>query len=84
MNILCPRCLATLPPGYPHDHVAIDRAVAGDPLIFARMTADEQREVIATALSRGVSLSALQSQLRVGWDRLQALALVSPGGEGGN
>lgn len=55
----CPSCLDELPDGYPFDHVAIDRALAGDSAIFGRMAADERRETITVGRRRGMTDSAI-------------------------
>lgn len=60
---LCPHCLDELPADYPYDHVAVDKAVAGDTRIFRAMTRDEQREVIRTGRARGLTITALSVKL---------------------
>lgn len=61
---LCPACLTGMPADYPHDHVEIDRAAAGDRDLFARMDLGRRRETVIVALARGASLHDLSSRLR--------------------
>lgn len=70
---ICPMCLVELPDGYPFDHVAIDRALAGDRDLFASMDADARREVVVTGLARGASLLDLVETLSWAYNTLQAL-----------
>jgi hypothetical protein len=60
---LCPACLRELADNYPYDHVAIDRALAGQPELFTAMTHAEQREAVLTGLERGMSITLLAKRL---------------------
>ena len=51
---LCPQCLNVLPDGYPFDHVAIDRALAGDTSVLAAMPPAERRELVLDGRRRGL------------------------------
>lgn len=70
---ICPACLVELPADYPFDHVAIDRAIAGDRAVFRALPEDEQREAVVTALARGTSLRDLAESLNLLIPHLQAL-----------
>lgn len=50
----CPGCLTVLPDGYEFDHVAIDRALAGDTSVLAAMPPTERRELVLEGLRRGL------------------------------
>ncbi|GAA2858373.1 hypothetical protein Acy02nite_22210 [Actinoplanes cyaneus] len=71
--ILCPACLTVLPQDYPHDHVAIDRALTTQPERFATMSRPERREVVLTGLDRGTSITALAALFRIRIGILRAL-----------
>jgi hypothetical protein len=55
MKILCPKCLNVLPEDYPFDHVAIDRALAGDHTVIRGMPLAERREIVRIAETRGLT-----------------------------
>jgi len=71
--IICPACLSELPDDYPYDHVAIDRAVAGDRPLFVAMSTEERSEVVSTGLSRGATLLDLVNLLSWPFGQLQAV-----------
>lgn len=56
---LCPSCLTELPPGYPYDHVAIDRALTGRPELFRTFSPAEQAETVKAGLTRRMSYNRL-------------------------
>lgn len=57
---LCPGCATELPAGYPYDHVAIDRALAGQLTI----TGDTRNEAIRVAERRGWARADIAAVLR--------------------
>jgi len=70
---LCPACLTEFPVGYPYDHVAVDRAVAGDRRTFVSMTTPERAEVVITGLAGQATLLDLVALLSWPYNQLQAL-----------
>jgi hypothetical protein len=70
---VCPACLMQLPDGYPYDHVAIDRVLSGDRILFAAMSRAEKQQVVITGLARRRSLRDLTDQLTWPYAALQTL-----------
>jgi hypothetical protein len=72
---ICPSCLTELPDGYPFDHVRIDKALGPitGPDLFRAMSKAERREVVLTALRRGVTMRALAERLNFRRDYVQGL-----------
>jgi hypothetical protein len=60
---LCPKCLNVLPDDYPFDHVAIDRALAGDTSVLRGMDLAERRELVQTARRSGMTEYAIAARL---------------------
>lgn len=60
---LCPACSEQLPPAYRHDHVAIDRALAGDPTVLARLDHGDRVEAYLVGRRRGMTANQLAGRL---------------------
>lgn len=71
--VLCPACLTELSPDYALDHVAVDRALAGDRALFVALDRSHRSEVVVTGLARGITLLDLTKRLSWPYNQLQAL-----------
>jgi hypothetical protein len=79
MPTLCPACLTVLPGDYPFDHVAIDRALAGEARLFTAMTTAERKETLQVGISRGMTLDQMAKRLhRSGAELRQVVGIVPP------
>jgi hypothetical protein len=78
MKDFCPGCLNVLPQGYAFDHVAIDRALAGDTTVLAAMDLLELQELVFEARRRGLSDWVLAERVHRGRAAIRSWAEGQP------
>ncbi|MBQ1064512.1 hypothetical protein [Micromonospora sp. C41] len=60
----CPQCFTPLPADYPFDHVAIDLALSGDPVVLRSMHEAEVAEAHRIGRERGIDSWTLRRRLQ--------------------
>jgi len=73
MRNLCPSCLNGLPDDYEFDHVAIDKALAGDRAAYLAMPAEERAETLRTGLALGRDRTQLADLLHLSYAQVVAV-----------
>lgn len=70
---LCPSCLNVLPDDYRFDHVAIDKALAGNRAVYLAMPAEERHETLRTGLALGRNRAQLAELLHLAYSDVVAV-----------